>query len=633
MPKLTINAEFIKPYWDGTKRHRNYAKAVDVAHHVQFHFDGYFQRPLTEQAQQQPNMADYNKTEPQNPYFTRLIDIRRPSESVNILAYRRMQYLPVTKVPCGKVVNSLAKIVKSSDWKIDYSKSKVPPSLPEPDSLQEYCEKKFPTFKSIEHWAYSKLIRWTLIDPNGACVVMPLSFEIQANEYYEPFPHIIRSCDVYDYKDREWIVFLSPYTSEWIDKNGTTQIGKILTVVDRENYYNFVQVGDNSFRADTHPHNIGEMPAFLLGGEDKSPDIHQPYYESFIMGMLPSLDAAARDASDLDAEKVQHLFSTMWYIQGQSCAACQGTGSVQAQGKQTVCQSCEGRGALPKSPYRDLEINLNSIDATGKNIPTPPAGYITKPTEMVGLMRNEITIEIHDALAAINMEFLAEEPLNESGKAKEVDRDELNNFVYKIAYHVVESEIKRIYYFNNEIRYMESVPDKSVRELMLPTIPVPQNYDFLTSKDAEDKVIKIADSQVSAGIKDAAEMNYIHQRFADQPEVRNRLILIHDHDPLPSYPTDLIESMVASNLVTKLDAVLSLYIETFVTQILSTNQKFIDKEFNSQKEELYTMAKNKLALLDKAAEEEIKRMASQKLDAEGNPIQTSYKKKKTETVA
>lgn len=621
MEAFKPDIEFFKPYYEGRKRHKNYTNAMDVAFHIQFHFDGYFQRP-NETTQSSNNYLPENV----NPYFMRLIDQRRPTESADILSYRRLQYLPVTKVPCQKVVSSLKKIVKCADWKVDWSNSQNEAIIKDTENtLEHYCTVVFPKFDSIENWAYQNLIRWILIDPNGLICVMPLSWEVDSSEFLKPFPHIIQSKDVYDYKEDQYVVFLSPYVNEYSVGNGETRSGKIIMCVTKESYFEFKQTGEgtNDFELVEHAHNIGDIPAWLLGGETKTPDIQQPFFESFIGAMLPALDAAARDASDLDAEKVQHLFSTRWIYQTQNCPSCQGLGNVLKQGAQIVCPDCEGRGTAPKSPYRDVEINANNIDLTGKQIPTPPAGYITKPTEMVGLMRNEIKIEMRDALAAINMEFLADEPLNESGKAKEVDRDELNNFVYSIAYHLVENNIVPVFYFVNELRYSTLITSKEARGKMLPHIPVPQNYDFLTSKDAEDNLAKIAAAPISSGIKDAAEMSYIHAKFADEPEIRNKLILIHDHDPLPGYTNEQIVALEQAGLILKLDAALSIYIDSFASELLSDNMDFMDLSFEEQKTKLYEMAQKKLDALNTQTEENIMRMANtlgNKVDAEGNKL-------------
>jgi hypothetical protein len=220
------------------------------------------------------------------------------------------------------------------------------------------------------------------------------------------------------------------------------------------------------------------------------------------------------------------------------------------------------------------------------------------------------------------MEWLGETPLNQSGKAKEIDRDELNNFVYGIAYHLVEQVINPVYWFINEIRYQKAVPNPDVRKAMLPFIDVPENYDFLTQKDAVDNLIKIAESNVSANIKDLAEMKYIHSEFQDIPAIRDKMKVIHDHDPFPAYAPADLQVLVGAGLVDKVDAILSIYITTFVDEQLAADPKFVDVDFEKRKTILYEMAQQKVDDLDTKALDAVTKIAkgSPLMDAEGNQV-------------
>lgn len=616
-PPFVPDYKWAEEYFQGKKKHKNYAKALDVYWHLSFHFDGYFRKPW--------NVGTGLSNDPNsvNPYFQRLIDDLRPSESIVIKNYRRDQYQPITKVPCGKVINCLKKIVKSSDWKISYDKSEKPESLPDQDSLYDYCEKNFPKDDSIENWAYKNLVRWMLLDPNALVCVMPLSWEVESNEYLRPYPHVINCKDVYEYKENEYAVFLSPYKTE--------NDGKIVIVVTTMSYYELREKRSDRFAFDVveHKHGIGEMPAWIMGGESKSPDYTAPFYESFVQSMLPSLDTVAGDVSNLAAEKVLHLFSLMWHVQTSVCNACQGVGTVIADGAQTICTSCNGRGAPPLGAFNTIEINPNSTLKPDINIPTPPAGYVQKDISILREMREIVKDGINDALAAVNMEHLMDTPLAESGVSKAYDSEETNNFVYSIAYHLVAEELVPIYYFINELRYSTIVPDKEVRGKMLPHVNIPEHYDFLTQADAEDKLIKITSDAngISDSIKDAYEMQYANAAFQDNVEVLNKLNLIHDHNPLPGYSIADIQTMLTAGIVTKEDAVLSANLKGFINEVLSdskTAEDFMALDWESQHEKLVEMATE---LSDKlTAEAQIKQRAqmdllkSAKIDAEGNPI-------------
>ena len=139
---ITVNNALVDKYIKGGARHAAYDMAVDIMDHLSFHIDG-FKFPKLEEEKFDPMKhlrmlhLDHHR---HNPYFSNLIDDRRPSESETIKTYRRTIYASITKEPCFKVINSLNKIVRSEDWKIDYSKAVVPTKIKEGETLEDYAE-------------------------------------------------------------------------------------------------------------------------------------------------------------------------------------------------------------------------------------------------------------------------------------------------------------------------------------------------------------------------------------------------------------------------------------------------------------------------------------------------------------
>lgn len=599
------NEEFLD-YFTGKKTHKNYNRALDTHFHMAFHFDGYFARPWPS-----TGTATTSYTQ-QNPYFMRLIDDRRLEESDTIRQYRRRRYQPITQVICDKVTNSLRKIVKSSDWHIDYSKSESPKWMPDDMNLEKYCEKDYPYEDSLENWVYNKQMSWLLKDPNAMIVVMPLDWDVPDGELVRPFAHIISCKDVFEFKENQCAVFRSPFETSFKDKDGKSVSSPILVSVDKDMYVEFKQVAPEQFIMVEHPHNIGTMPAILMGGINKSDSVFAPFYESFVRGMLPALDSAAENSSDLTASMVQHLYPTMWYIAGEKCSACQGQGSVLKMGKQTACPSCDGMGVFSKSPYRDMIINFkkSKLDTDAQNIPLPPGGFIEKDTKPIELMKQYIDDDLCRALSAVNMEFLSNVPAKQSGIAKEFDRTEMNNFVYSVAYHLVVNILEPIYWFINELRYSTVVPDKLQRELMLPRVCVPEHYDFLIKDGLEDELIKINGSNVSPMIKDRAELNYIVSKYQDEPENLAILVCEHDHDPISnSMAMQDLQIAFTMGAIPLIDIILHNNISYFVKQLVEKDndkkagtKAFLHMTYIEQDEILYKMAQDKL---DKMTPDEV----------------------------
>ena len=137
--------------------------------------------------------------------------------------------------------------------------------------------------------------------------------------------------------------------------------------------------------------------------------------ESRIAGMIPSLDEAAREYSDLQAEILQHIHSEKYIFANSDCPVCNGLGkefvtTTDADGNETpvekVCHHCHGRGTVTNvSPYGEYIINAAKFGE--QNLPTPPIGYVQKNTDIAKFEDEHVRQHIYDALAAINMEFLA----------------------------------------------------------------------------------------------------------------------------------------------------------------------------------------------------------------------------------
>lgn len=567
---------FAKSHIIEAKRSPVYEPIVDIYNHLRFHIDGY----------------RYNPTKVDNPYFSILIEERRPNESENIVKYRKKNYLPKTKQPCFKVLNSLKKIVKSQDWKIDYSKSENPKVVGE-ETLEQYCEKKYPVFKSVENWLYSLATKQLISDPNGLFYVEPVSWEIENGEKYDPVAKFVSTPDVLAYRHNEIALFKSQHVNTVTDSNGKKR-GLPIYILMTPTIFAFVKEInlERDLQIEIKSSTMTEMYAFKSGGVLNKMEMGEAIYDSFIDPMIPSLDSVAGESSDLQAEVVQNIYSTMWYYSGNDCKECVGTGLVNKNGEQTSCSKCEGNGRMLKSPFKDFVIGKDAIGDSG--VPTPPGGYLTKPTDMVSLQDLRIKNHIFDALASLNMEFLAQTPLNESGKAKEVDRDELNNFVYGVAYHLVENIANPVYRMINDLRYGVIVADPKEREEMLPSIAVPEKYDLLSANNLLENFQKATESGIDNSIRDEYEVDIINKVFNNQPEVRDRLLLIKTLDPLRGIDDDEKTQLFNSAIITKEDYVLSTYINVFVDELLKTNDKFIEMDTENQLLELRKLAETKI---------------------------------------
>ncbi len=617
MDEFEVNNDTVKPYFQGRKKHKNYWQALDFYYHMSFHFDGYFLHlPTGEEMTDNQLQAAENDLNG-NPYFARLIDTRRPSESDVIKAYRRSIYLPFSQLPCFKVYNSLRKIVKASDWKIDYSKSDRPSGIADGEYLEDYCEKNFPHFNSVENWAYNYAIKNMLNDANGLIYVMPLEFDIDKSEYYKPIANIIHCKEVLDFKDNEYAVFIIDRKYEY-EKN---RFGNKMGIITKEGFWEVTPTSATGKFAieQKMKYEMEYMPAWLIGGVPKKIGKHYTLSQSFLAPMLPGLDAMASESNDSQMDVVQHMYLTMWYFTQQDCRTCMGKGWVQKKGNQLItCSSCNGTGNSPKSPARDLVLKAGSVEL--QNLPTPPAGYVVKPTEIVTLMAERIKNHEKTALSSINHEFLVDAPLAQSGISKQFDRQELENYTYSVAYHLVENIIDDVYYFINEFRYMNLIKSEEKREKMLPKISIPTKYDLLTESILEQQLQTAKTSKIDQQIIDKMEIDYAQKKFPNDENLVNRLKCIKELDPFPGITVDEKQTMLLAKTVSLEDVILSNYINTFVSRAFIDDEDFYDLEYEKKVEIMMEYVKEKTDAMDKAQKMKDKNAPKQKIGPDGKPM-------------
>ena len=115
-----------------------------------------------------------------------MIQKQRPNEPDEVRDFRLSIWEPITKPTFSRVVNSLSKIRRSSDWSIIYPKDDFS-KIREGYTLEDYCERKYPYFTSVTNWIFSVWLKQYLIDSNGVVLVLPLTTNIDETDYLEPF--------------------------------------------------------------------------------------------------------------------------------------------------------------------------------------------------------------------------------------------------------------------------------------------------------------------------------------------------------------------------------------------------------------------------------------------------------------
>lgn len=577
--------EKLKPYFVDKQTHYYYKKADDKCKDFEPHSEGC--------------------------YPAELIECRRPNEPLEVQKYRKEIWVPKTKPTFNRILNSLGKIRRSSDWMIKYPELGAFTKIREGESLEDYCEKNFPYFESVTNWIFSVVLKKYLTDSNGAVLIMPLTTDVLETDYLKPYPILFDCCDVIEFVYGDHAILNNPLGCTYITKKGAIEQGKSFYYVDTIaiTKYNQTDAKGTMAPIDVYEHGIDMLPCFKLGGLVCETEGHNFLYESRIAGILPEMDEALREYSDLQAAKVLHIYPERWEFTQQECASCKGTGKRRNPAWTEGCDasipthlSCGNSGCnngyIASGPYSKLLIRPTSALEGGGTIPNPPAGYVEKDVEIVKLMEDSVRQHIYDGMAAINFQELAEVPMAQSGVAKTVDRDEQNNTIHAIAEDLVKI-MDQVYKISAYYRYKNLYPFDEINK-MLPQIPVPERYDLLSITNMQTELNSAKTGKTNPVIVNAMEIDYASKRFNTDESVRDLVSLTLKLDPLPNISEDEKMARLSNKGILQETYIVSSNISEFVQRAIDEDPDFAGKPLKDQKKKLLSYAKEITSIQDTA---------------------------------
>ena len=545
---MELSITYVEPYFkqNNPKRREHHEDYLEAYEQHAWHFEGEYPEPL--------------------------IDERRPAEHEDIKAWRKKVYQPMTKAPCSKVFTSLQKIQKSPDWHITPTKDTFS-RIAEGEDLYTYLFSKYPTFKTVEKYATDVYLRQYLMDAGAICVNLPINIAKLDNEYFQPMAQIINSEYVMEFVPNELFIWDGDEKITYTFNNQKRE-GFVYYAITNTHLYRYEQIDPSGkFReAFVYMHNLGVLPAFEIGSVVVEFQKSERKYETRVCGMLPSLNEAVREYSDSQAEMVQHVFSTMYTYESPDCNICRGSGEIPSAEGAIKCTSCNGMGKFPFNPFEHIVI---SKDALTDQAPNPPAAYIQKQTEIIAIMDARFKQRIYDALSAVNMEFLAEKPIAQSGVAKQYDAEELNNFVYSVAEDMIYF-ITMTAYLSAKWRYSGLYPNDADIIRMLPQINVPIKYEIVSDSVMLEDIARMTTAKVDSTLVQAAQIEYARRKFSTNPMVAEQVIARMELDPLAGMSSDDILSGQSLGVISLADIDIHYNINKYISRAIAEVQNWND---------------------------------------------------------
>ena len=516
-----------------------------------------------------------------NKYPTELIDKQRPNEQLEVKRYRKEIYQPVFSEVFDRVLNALGKIFRSDGFFLKYPDQSQFTKISENEKLDVYLTKHFTHSQSLMNWCSQVALKQYIIDANGVCIIWANNTN-DPTAYKKPLPYIVNIDQIIYYYEGYSIIYKGEERDEYFSldafswsKYKKNKSGKI--IIEEQIL-----------------HGLGVMPAFTLGGFVEEEEELGREYESRFKAMLPWLNVATIEFSDLQAEITMHMHSKEWAYQDEQCPDCRGMGyGINKQNEKVPCTNvkCKG-GYVGHSPYDVIRVRPAVTSQGETPAPIPPGGYIQKQTEIARLQAERIDAHRYRALSAVNMQFLEQSPVAQSGVAKAYDRDETNNTFYGVATDLAQI-MEKAAYFVAKWRYNLLYDDKEIRA-MSPMCVVPNTFDIVGAQYLLDEVKQSKDSGLNDSVISEIEIEFIKKRFPNDTRLQNTLIDSYSLDPMSGLTEDEKALLISNKGATKQDYIISTYISDFIQRAYDEQKDFNKLERKQQYQTLLNYADEKL---------------------------------------
>jgi len=517
-----------------------------------------------------------------NKHWEGLVERQYPNEPDDIKTYRKEVFDNPTTSPYGNILLKFQSLNRVAKFKPHFPEA--PSYLSEENNLEYYCN-HLEEYDGVENatlwdWMFVSRLKSLLSYGNSFTVVIPKG-ESEANEMNAPQPMIVYSDEVRYFDIEEGIIFRKQDYVYCVD---------YFHVAKYEIEHTQDAKGVPGIRLITEwaiPNPIQCLPIVQAKGKKKAEYEHATTYEALLSDVRPALNRLIKQSTSRDALEALHLYGEKVMPEEEPCVTCGGSGQVQgvfpdanctdANGITTPrydrCGTCGGGGKVAASPFR------NHVYRTGlpgeQPLPNPPVYYVDKPEFPLKYTQEAFEKAIANAYESVGLGFMADIPLDQSGKAKEVDRSESEGSMNVVANFLV-NHYRNVAYLIALWRYYPALEsDKKSIVAMVPTVPIPERFDVVTADLIQAEINASTDARAKLLLQ--AEKD--KKQFGESSNQYKVSQLVYELHPLPSLTTDDILAGKASNTIADNDAFLALNIVKIANQLLEQDAEILEKSY------------------------------------------------------
>lgn len=511
--------------------------------------------------------ADSIQVHSQGEIFYKL-DRLFPNEHPESKHHRILSFESVTEASFGRAANNVNRIFKNSSYTVEASEAVI-------DTLTSH------NYEGLNFYAWF-LDQWVAYalkqDANARIIVYPPEYVKATGRASVVF---VESCYI-KHLSEDVVVFVSEAESsvayelkeatvcsevfydQSINKRNfreaaqNTYTPKMEATVKRYVYHVFVKgdgfyrieqlkEGGKEYEIETFPIKQNFLPCIDVGGEKGKNNVNKSFLHPFVgFGNLALLQHSQHTAVNFT-----YSFPRMSEIQtpcdAEGCQdgkiLCDTDADIAAFGDRKNCARCGGTGyTRNQTPYK---VYVKQFDPQGgvddnKHLDVDDVKYYTPPTGILDYSKNEWKGYLEMAEIAVYINQRVATGNVESAKSKEIDRDDMYSFLFRVG----QSYFTRLRFIHQAFEnYLVASPTEV-------TVQTPYSYAILSESEAYEALKDILASNVPVMLKASQVEGFISKFVSQSSPIRKFIDVLNVVDPLLYYTGAEIAGFKANNIVT-----------------------------------------------------------------------------------
>lgn len=538
------------------------------------------------------------KTHAQKGVFPeKLFEKQAPNQTEDEREYVRVNYKQNTLNVFKDLVDTYGRAYHENNWSMSFQKDDSQ-YVKDGRTLQQYLEKDFPVYGSLENFTFNVLPPQKLMDAMGVVVVMPYEIPviedgdktvIDPNELVRPYSQFFHVTKVMHLSEDVAIIESDEKSLVQVNQKDVNE-GLVYLIFDKQWIHKAIQVGEkNEYKfaiEEYFEHSLEVIPVKMVDGIATLMGKTLMQQSPFLYA-VDILDEAVLDSTLLRGMKPTCAFPYRIML-GDPCEfqikvegeliTCDGGYHHLANGSRLTCKECNGSGMKDRvSPHGTLLIKPQTGLKQGDQISPDKAMHYASPgAEMFNVLREEINNFFLQAYDALHLKNVNKKVQGAEDQTATEAAGHQKALIASISTHtrqmfdLFEWQIE----MNGKMRYGSN--------FKMPEIKRPTNYDFILESELLSELNDAITSSQPPVVVQSKMFNYLQaMSFSD---VRGQKVfqLISRADRLITMTQNDINTKLSRGLVSNWEVILHDSALVFVNELLMDDPFFLDKELKVQ---------------------------------------------------